>query len=105
MLNPELLRKDPERTRAILARRDEDAALAFDAAIAADEEWRRLTTEVETLRSERKQRASARRGRPSEADANEERRLSAVLATHERMLADVEAKRKDALAWVPNLPD
>jgi len=42
--------------------------------VIADEEWRRLTAEVEKLRGERKQRAAARRGRPSEADADEERR-------------------------------
>jgi seryl-tRNA synthetase len=105
MLNPELLRREPERTRNTLARRDEDAVRAFDAAVAADEEWRRITTEVERLRGERKQRAGARRGRPSEEDVYEERRLSEVLATHEQALRAAEATRKDALAWVPNLPD
>jgi seryl-tRNA synthetase len=105
MLNPELLRRDLDRTRTILARRDEDAVRAFDAAVVADEEWRRLTTEVERLRGERKQRASTRRGKPSEGDAYEERRLSDVLSTHEQALKEVEAKRKTAMAWVPNLPD
>ncbi len=105
MLNPELLRRDPERTREILSRRDEDAVRAFDAAVAADDEWRRLTNEVERLRAERKQRASSRRGRPSEEDAYEERRLSDVLSTHEEALRDSEARRRTALAWVPNLPD
>ncbi len=49
MLNPELLRRDADRTRAVLARRDDDAVKAFDAAIVADEEWRRLTAEVVAL--------------------------------------------------------
>jgi seryl-tRNA synthetase len=105
MLNPELLRRDPDRTRAALARRGEDAVQAFEAAIAADEEWRRLTAEVEGLRAERRQRASTRRGRPSEEDVYEERLDSARLAVLERALKDVEEKRKTALAWVPNLPD
>ncbi|MGI9148295.1 MAG: serine--tRNA ligase [Chloroflexota bacterium] len=105
MLNPDVLRREPDRTRAILARRDEEAVRAFDAAVAADEEWRRITTEVETLRAERKQRAAARRGRPSEADVDAERRLGDVLASHEQALKEVEATRKRALAWVPNLPD
>jgi seryl-tRNA synthetase len=105
MLNPELLRRDPDRTRAILARRGEDAVEAFDAAVAADEEWRRLTAEVEGLRAKRRQRAAARRGRPSDDEVAEERRLGERLALLEKELKETEAKRQDALAWVPNLPD
>jgi seryl-tRNA synthetase len=105
VLNPELLRRDPDRTRAILARRDEEAVKAFDAAIAADEEWRRLTAEVEGLRAERRQRASSRRGRPSQDEVAKERRSGEHLSELERELKDVEERRKVALAWVPNLPD
>jgi len=105
MLNPELLRRDPEKTRAILARRDNDAVKAFDEAVIVDEEWRRMTTEVEGLRAERKQRASSRRGRPSDEDVYEERRLSERLSLLERELKEIEEKRKTALAWIPNLPD
>jgi seryl-tRNA synthetase len=105
VLNPELLRRDPDRTRAILARRDEDAVTAFDAAIAADEEWRRLTAEVETLRSERRQRSAGRRGRPSDEDVYEDRRLGERLSVLEPALKQAEETRKRALSWVPNLPD
>src|ERR671933_86297 len=105
MLNPELLRRDPDRTRAALARRGEDAVEAFNAAIAADDAWRRLTAEVEQLRAERRQRAAARRGRPSEDDIREERRLGEHLAELERQLKELEEERHKALAWVPNLPD
>ena len=105
MLNPELLRRDTDRTRAILARRDEDAVKAFDAAIVADEEWRRLTAEVEGLRANRRQRASARRGRPSEDEVAEERLLGERLSEFERALKEAEEIRLKALAWVPNLPD
>jgi seryl-tRNA synthetase len=105
LLNPELLRHDRERTRAILARRDEDAARAFDEAVAADEEWRRLTADVERMRSERRQRASARRGRPSQLEVEDERRLGQQLAAQEQALKEVEERRRQALAWLPNLPD
>jgi seryl-tRNA synthetase len=47
VLNPELLRRDPDKTRAALARRGEDAVQAFDVAVRADADWRRLTAEVE----------------------------------------------------------
>jgi len=105
VLNPELLRREPDRTRAILARRDEDAAKAFDAAVVADEEWRRLTTEVEGLRADLRQRRSGRRGRPSDEEVAAERALGERLSDLERALKDAEDERHKALSWVPNLPD
>src|SRR6266568_3646130 len=105
MLNPELLRRDLERTRAILARRDEDAVAAFDAAVAADEAWRLLTAQVEQLRAERKQRSNALRGAPSDAQRAELRELGDRLANLEAALQTAEAERQNALAWVPNLVD
>lgn len=105
MLNPELLRRDTDRTRATLARRGEDAVQAFDAAIAADEEWRVMTAAVEALRAERRQRAAARRGRPSDDEVLEERLRGEQLANLEKELNTAEEKRKTALSWVPNLPD
>ena len=105
MLNPELLRRDPAKTRAALARRGEDAVEAFDKAIVADEAWSQLTAEVERWRAERRGRSASRRGRPSEAEVQEERRLGEQLAELERQQKDAEDTRKDALAWVPNLPD
>lgn len=105
MLNPELLRRDREKTRAVLARRGEDAVEAFDAAVTADARWRELTGQVETLRAERRQRASSRRGKPSEQEIAEERRLGEELSELERQLREAEEARQKALAWVPNLPD
>jgi seryl-tRNA synthetase len=60
---------------------------------------------VEQLRAARRQRASARRGRPSEDEIAEERRLSEQLAELEAALRAAEQDRQTALAWVPNLPD
>jgi len=105
VLNPELLRRDPDRTRAILARRDEDAVHAFDAAVVADDEWRRLTAEVEALRAERKQRSSELRGAPTDDQRAELRALGDRLALREAALQLANAARDKALAWVPNLPD
>jgi seryl-tRNA synthetase len=105
MLSPDLLRRDPERTRATLARRDEDAAQAFDRAIQADARWRQVTAEVETLRAERKRRSESFRGRPSDAEREELRDLSGRLSGLEQQLKEAETERDTALAWVPNLPD
>src|SRR3954447_23154073 len=105
MLSPELLRRDPERTRATLARRDDDAARAFDEAVQADTVWRQRTSEVETLRAERKQAAAARRGKPSPEEIEEERAARARLGELEKLLNEADEQRNKALAWVPNLPD
>ncbi len=105
MLNSDLLRRNPERTRATLARRDEDAARAFDAAVAADERWRQLINEVEALRADRKRVAAARRGKPSPEEVEEERSARAHLAQLEQGLQEAERTRTNALSWVPNLPD
>ena len=105
MLNPELLRRDPDRTRAVLSRRGDDAVEAFNVAIGADEAWRRQTAEVEQLRAERRQRSSSRRGRPSEDEVRQDRELASRLAELERTLRELEQTRDRALAWIPNLPD
>ena len=105
MLNPDLLRRDPDKTRAALARRGEDAVAAFDAAVEVDGEWRRLTAAVEQLRAERRQRSSARRGKPSEQEVEEERRLGQELGALEAELRTAEAEREERLSWIPNLPD
>src|ERR1700686_2840347 len=98
MLNPELLRRDPDRTRAILARRDEDAVRAFDAAVVADDEWRRMTADVEALRAERKQRSGELRGAPTDAQRAELRSLGDRLAELENALQIATTERQKALA-------
>jgi seryl-tRNA synthetase len=105
VLNPELLRRDPDKTRAVLARRGEDAVQAFDEAVAADAKWRAATAAVETLRAERRQRSAGRRGRPSEEEVVADRKLTDELAALERELKEAENQRHDKLSWVPNLPD
>src|SRR5438128_635350 len=105
MLNPELLRRDPNKTREVLRRRDEDAVRAFDAALEADQRWRELTARVEAFRAERKQRAAARRGKPSPEEIEQEQTARTELTQLEEQLREVETERTAALSWVPNLPD
>ena len=105
MLNPELLRRGPERTRAALARRDEDAVAAFDAAVETDRRWREVTVHVEELRAERRQRSSGFRGKPSPEQLQEMQELRDRLSHLEQQLQQVESARDDALRAVPNPPD
>jgi seryl-tRNA synthetase len=105
MLNPELLRREPQRARAALARRSEEATLAFDAAVEADARWRQATAEVDALRAERNQRSNALRGKPTPEQLEELRLLRERLGAAEQRQRELEAERDHALAAVPNLPD
>jgi seryl-tRNA synthetase len=105
MLNIDLMRREAERIRAALARRDDDSVRAFDLAMAADERWRQLSYDVETARANRKQRASARRGQPSPEEVANERGSRERLGLLEQELKSAEEARKSALSWLPNLPD
>jgi seryl-tRNA synthetase len=105
MLNPELLRRDLDRTRSALARRDQAAVDAFNAAVEADERWRQLTAEVESLRAERKQRSSGIRGAPTDEERAAMRELGTRLSGIEQDLQQAETARTEAMGWVPNVPD
>jgi seryl-tRNA synthetase len=73
--------------------------------VAADEEWRRGTAEVEALRAERKQRSGELRGAPTDEQRASLRALGDRLAEREAALQLATAERQKAMAWVPNLPD
>lgn len=105
MLNPELLRRDPEQTRATLTRRDQEAVSAFDHAVALDTRWRSLTARVDELRALRNERSKAIRGKPSPEQLEELRALRDDLSAAEQELTGLETERDQALRAVPNLPD
>ena len=105
MLNPELLRRDPDKTRAALARRDQDAVRAFDDAVEADAHWRDLTGQVEALRAKRNERSRAIRGAPSPEQREELQELRERLSALEQQLQAVEKERDELLRAVPNVPD
>ena len=108
MLDFKLIRSEPERVKAALARRG--AAESFDELLALDERRRELLPEIEAARGRRKQ-ASERIGvaKKSGEDASEAiaevRELKAGLEVMEGELSEVEGKRDLIAAALPNLPD
>ncbi|HKG01638.1 MAG TPA: serine--tRNA ligase [Conexibacter sp.] len=103
MLDLRLIRRDPEAVRAALARRG-DVESAIDRLLAADERWRELTTQLETLQAEQNETTRALRGAPSD----EQRAQMRTLAERGRALSDAQAavahERDELLATLPNLP-
>lgn len=107
MLDLREIRQDPERVRAALARRGEEAAL--DEVLRLDARRRELLRRVEEGRAQ-KNRVSEeigrrrRQGEDVAADVAAMKELSAALARDEAELKDVEAALEARLAELPNLP-
>ena len=97
MIDLKAARNDPAGTRAALARKG--AAAAFDALLAADEEWRALVPGVDTLRGRAKLK-----GKPTPEQLEQLKDVKIELQELEARLAAAEAERDRLLDFVPNLP-
>lgn len=108
MLDLKLIRSDPERVKAALARRG--AADAIDELLALDERRRELLPEIEAARSRRRQAseqigAAKKSGEDASAAIAEVRKLKAELEGMEAELGEVEEKRDLIASSLPNIPD
>ena len=108
MLDLKLIRSDPERIKAALARRG--AADQVDALLTLDERRRQLLPEIEGARSERKQEsekigALKKAGEDASAQMEAVRQLKARLEEMEAELEAVDGKLREVAATLPNLPD
>jgi len=104
VLDLRLIRRDPEGVRTALARRGDVDPAAIDGLLAADERWRELTTQLETLQAEQNEATRGLRGAPTD----EQRAQMRTLAERGRALSDAQAavarERDELLAPLPNLP-
>src|SRR5215208_2502369 len=108
MLDLRSIREDPRPARDALARRG--AADRLDELLRLDERRREILPELEEGRA-RRNRVSAeiaqlkREGKDADQPIAEMRDLGGTLKELEAELAEVEAKRDELLATLPNLPD
>jgi len=108
VLDLKLIRSDPERVKAALARRG--AADSIDELLALDERRRELLPEIEAARSRRRQAseqigAAKKSGEDASAAIAEVRELKAELEGMEAELGEVEEKRDLIASSLPNIPD
>jgi seryl-tRNA synthetase len=108
VLDLKLVRDDPDRVRAALARRGPGEAGAVDRLLALDADRRAAVTEVDRLRAEQKR--GGKRVAKAAPEAREAmlaglRELSGRLDQAERRLRAADAELNELLAWVPNVPD
>jgi seryl-tRNA synthetase len=108
MLDLKLIRSDPERVKAALARRG--AGERVDELLALDARRRELLPEVESFQSERKT-LSKRIGKAKQAGEDAEELMATVQGLKERIeagreeLEKVEAELGRLVVSLPNLPD
>jgi len=107
MLDVKMVRANPDTVREALARRGSTSSL--DEFLVVEEERRRLVTEVETMRAERKVASEAigarkKAGEDAAAEMAATRELGERIKAQEGDLDAVEARLKTILLDIPNLP-
>lgn len=107
MLDPKLLRESPDVVRAAIAKKH--LSVDVDAILALDAEWRNLLQQVESLRAKQKaantEMAKLPKGSPEFiAKVGEMKAVSAQVKEGEAALNDAEAKVKQAMMTLPNIP-
>ena len=108
MLDLKLVREDPERVKAALAKRGPGMADQVDRLLEADAARRRLVTEVDALRAQQKRRGKeVARATPEERERllGGLKELSARLDEAEARLRTAEAELAELQARRPNLRD
>jgi seryl-tRNA synthetase len=110
MLDPKLIRENPDLIRAKLAQRG--GAYDLDNLLKLDAERRRLVTEVERLRREKKSiservrdlKGDERAGGEAQEKMAKSREISSALKEGEDRLQALEQELEHLLLLVPNLP-
>ena len=107
MLDPKLIREDPEAVRKGVARKGSDADV--DAVLAADAAWRSALQEVEQLRARQKaanasMAAEAKGSEAFRARVKELKGVSAEIKAREGRLGELETAVREAMLSIPNLP-
>jgi seryl-tRNA synthetase len=110
VLDLKLIRDEPERVRAELARRGEDAASGLDLVLELDGRRRALIPRLEELRASRNTAVDAiaqakRDGEDASEAIARQREVGAREKELSRELAEIEERLQAALAPLPNLPD
>ena len=108
MLDIKLIRENPEKINELLNRRNPD--LSIDEVIAIDEERRKIQTKADELRAKRKSESQKiglmkKNGENTDKIQEEVRVLGDEIKEFEEKQTELDAKQKDILLHIPNIPD
>ena len=108
MLDIKLIRENPEKINELLKRRNPD--LSIDEVIAIDEERRKIQTKADELRAKRKSESQKiglmkKNGEDTDKIQEEVRFLGDEIKEFEEKQTELDAKQRDILLHIPNIPD
>ncbi len=108
MLDIKLIRENPEKINELLKRRNPD--LSIDEVIAIDEERRKIQTKADELRAKRKSESQKiglmkKNGENTDKIQEEVRVLGDEIKEFEEKQTELDAKQRDILLHIPNIPD
>ncbi|HEX6864552.1 MAG TPA: serine--tRNA ligase, partial [Thermoanaerobaculia bacterium] len=108
MLDLKLIRSDPERVKAALARRG--AGESVNAVLALDQRRRELLPEIESAQAERKTLSkqigeAKQKGEEAAAEMAAVQELKSLIESGKAELERVDAELEELVAVLPNLPD
>ena len=108
MLDIKLIRENPEKINELLKRRNPD--LSIDEVIAIDEERRKIQTKADELRAKRKSESQKiglmkKNGENTDKIQEEVRFLGDEIKEIEEKQTELDAKQRDILLHIPNIPD
>lgn len=108
MLDIKLIRENPEKINELLKRRNPD--LSIDEVISIDEERRKIQTKADELRAKRKSESQKiglmkKNGENTDKIQEEVRVLGDEIKEFEEKQTELDAKQKDILLHIPNIPD
>lgn len=101
MLNPKFIRQNSEEVRTALINRNAQTDV-LDNFITADEEWRKLDSDVAEMKNQRKNLTP--KGKPTQEQLEELKKLSDEIKEKESGLKELEAKAKSLALEIPNIP-
>ena len=107
MLDVNVIRSNPDMIRTMLQNRNKDTAI-LDRFLSADEEWRSLTGENNSLRKIRNevslQISKMPKGEEKDAKIAEMREVSEKIKANDDRMAELEDIRQDCVLNIPNIP-
>ena len=108
MLDIKLIRENPEKINELLKRRNPE--LSIDSVIEIDVERRKIQSEADELRATRKSESQKigimkKNGEDTESIQAEVRELGDRIKVLEDKQTELDAKQKDLLLHIPNIPD
>ncbi len=103
MLDINLIRTNPDSVRLALQNRQKDPSL-LDQVITLDQDYRSVLAQAEKLRSEQNSLAKNFKGKPTEDQLSEAKKIKDQLRDVETKLKESETKLYSLLEEIPNLP-